>query len=178
MATKTALSLAPGPLALVQSLVNSVSPSRDDLSKVALVTRWLRSNGLLAAGTPVSEGDVRRLVATRTALKALLADAADAAAKAELNRIAHDAIVRVSFGTADARLQPAIGGVDGAIGTLLGIAYDALRDGSLARLKVCGRHECSRSFFDHSKNQSGAWCCTECGNVVNARAFRQRKSGV
>ena len=46
------------------------------------------------------------------------------------------------------------------------------------RLKVCRNDRCSVAFYDRSKNNSGVWHDARvCGNAVNLRASRARRSG-
>lgn len=44
------------------------------------------------------------------------------------------------------------------------------------RIKACANEHCRWAFYDDSRNRSRRWCCSsECGNVMKARAFRQRQ---
>lgn len=44
------------------------------------------------------------------------------------------------------------------------------------RLRQCGRDGCTRFFVDRSRGQNRVWCgMRECGNRVNAAAYRQRQ---
>lgn len=44
------------------------------------------------------------------------------------------------------------------------------------RIKACGNEHCRWAFYDGSRNRSRRWCdSSECGNVMKARAFRQRQ---
>jgi predicted RNA-binding Zn ribbon-like protein len=46
------------------------------------------------------------------------------------------------------------------------------------RLKMCRNDRCSVAFYDRSKNNSGVWHDARvCGNAVNLRASRARRSG-
>ncbi|WP_210767789.1 CGNR zinc finger domain-containing protein [Cellulomonas humilata] len=43
------------------------------------------------------------------------------------------------------------------------------------RLKACANPDCQWVYYDGSRNRSGRWCSmTECGDVMKARAYRQR----
>jgi predicted RNA-binding Zn ribbon-like protein len=142
---------------------------------------WLVDHGLLHGGEPLDDADLRRALEAREALRALL-DAnngatVDAVATATLNRIADGARLRMQFERdGHARLAPAAGSVDAALGRLLAIVYTAMADGTWARLKVCRNEACRWAFYDYSKNRSGAWCTMAvCGNRAKARTYRQRR---
>ena len=65
-------------------------------------------------------------------------------------------------------------GLDGVLGVLVAIAYEAMRDGSWARLKAC--RNCGYLFWDASRNRSAAWCSMRlCGNRLKVRRHRRRR---
>src|SRR5262249_9657781 len=135
-----------------------------------------------AADAPVTEGDLRRAVALRESLRALLhahthGEAPAAATLEHLNQLAGNSPLTVRFqDDGEAALVPDIGGVDGAFARLLSIALRPMLDGSWRRLKACSNPPCTRAFYDRSKNASGKWCTmATCGNRLNARAYRRRK---
>ena len=174
---------APGPLALVQAFVNTydVAPHREELHSPQALRAWLVDHGLLHDGEPLSDADLRRALEAREALRALL-DAnngatVDAAAITTLNRIAERAHLRVQIERdGHARLAPAAGSVDAALGRLLALVYTAMAEGTWARLKVCRNEACRWAFYDYSKNRSGAWCTMAvCGSRAKARTYRQRR---
>jgi predicted RNA-binding Zn ribbon-like protein len=174
---------APGPLGLVQAFVNSVNleSGPDLLADPDGLRAWLVERGLLKEAEPVGQDDLRRAVAVREALRALLLannGAADEPAATEaLNCAAARARLVVRF-DADgaARLEPAVAGVDSALGRILAIVYTANAEGSWHRLKACREDVCRWAFYDASKNRSGAWCTmADCGNRAKARAYRQRR---
>src|SRR5437588_10452181 len=67
---------APGPLALVQALVNTPygqgRRAHVELTNPEQLRAWLVAHQLLADGTPVTEGDFRRVLQLREALRSLL----------------------------------------------------------------------------------------------------------
>ena len=75
-----------------------------------------------------------------------------------------------------AGLEAAGQGVDAALARLLAILYAATVDGTWQRFKVCGNDTCRWAFYDRSKNRSGLFCGTACGNAVHARAYRRRRA--
>ncbi|WP_421732621.1 CGNR zinc finger domain-containing protein [Cellulomonas sp.] len=78
----------------------------------------------------------------------------------------------VSFG-GGAALEPA--GGDGVVAGLLSEVHRAHASGEWTRLKACANPDCQWVYYDGSRNRSGRWCSmTECGDVMKARAYRQR----
>jgi predicted RNA-binding Zn ribbon-like protein len=175
--------LAPGDLALVQRFVNTadLETGSDELSDAAQLAAWLDDAGLVPAGTRFDEPGRERIVEFREALRALLlanhGEEPDRAAIATLDRAARDARVVVAFDAdGSARLAPAEGGVDGALGRLLGIVARAQADGTWPRLKACPADACGWAFYDRSRNRSRTWCAMSvCGNRAKARSYRARQ---
>ncbi len=174
---------APGPLRLVQALANSRDPrsAADELTTPARLAAWLDRHGLLGGGEPASDGDLRRAVALREAVRELLlannGGPTEPATLALVNRALRDADPVVRFlpgGTVEVgALAP---GVTGALGHLLAIAFSAMTDGTWTRLKACREPTCRRAFYDHSKNRSGTWCdMATCGSRAKMRAYYRRK---
>ncbi|MEY2513924.1 MAG: hypothetical protein QOJ89_1282 [bacterium] len=127
-----------------------------------------------------SAGDLRRSIELREALRAQLrahhGDPLDPQAASVLDAAAQRARLTLRF-TGDERtaLEPAAGGVDGALGRLLAIVKDAIDDGTWSRLKVCAAETCQWAFYDESRNRSGTWCDMRvCGNRAKVRGFRER----
>ncbi len=177
---------APGPLALVQALVNTQygqgRRAHVDLTSPEQLRAWLVAHRLLPDGTPVSEGDFRRVVQLREALRSLLGANNEQVTPASqidvLDRLASNAPLTVRFQHEGApALEPDIAGVDGATARLVGIVFTAMTDGTWARLKTCRNERCQKAFYDTSKNRSGAWCSMAgCGSRFKARAYRHRRA--
>ena len=176
---------APGELELVRQFVNTFDWEDviDHLPTPAALRDWLSERGLLAEGEPVSEADLRLSVEVREALRSLLmannGAEPDPDAIETLNSAARVGPVLVRFGgDGDGELAPAGSGVPAALGTLLGIVYRSMSDGSFQRLKACPAHDCLWAFYDYSKNRSKQWCTMEvCGNRAKARSYRERLRG-
>jgi len=175
---------APGDLVVVQEFVNTLDmeSGQDRLADPAKLRAWLQDFGLLADGGPMDHRDHQRALALREALRALLigntrGEGAGAAA-GELNDAARASPLLVTFDAAGAaHLQSAGKGVDGALGKLLGIVFESMANGSWPRLKACQGDHCHWVFYDHSKNQSGAWCSMAvCGSREKTRAYRRRQA--
>ncbi len=168
---------------LLQRFVNSHNhdfpPEWDRIGTPVKAQAWLRQNGLVAPGSRVSSADVARLIEFREALRAL----AIANQRGEPEPAATDAIRTLSGtaplsvaidGTGRTALEPAMRGVDGAVGTLLGILHEAQLTGNWSRMKAC--RNCEYAFFDRSKNRSAAWCAMSiCGNRTKNRAYYRRR---
>jgi predicted RNA-binding Zn ribbon-like protein len=174
---------APGRLELLQRFINSYNHDFprdwDRIGTREKAQAWLRQKRLVAPGDRISGADAARLRELREALRALaLANHAgrpEAAATDVINRVSGRA--RLSVAVDDAgrtALEPARGGVDGAVATLLGILHEAQLTGQWARMKGC--RKCGYAFFDRSKNRSAAWCAMSiCGNRTKNRAYYRRR---
>ena len=148
----------------------------------AAMGRWLREQGLITAEVIVTEGDYRRAVELREALRqSVRRSSHDVTTSAEaletINHIARHTLLKVHFaGPTQACLVPESGGVDGVLARAVGDAYTAMWTGLWARLKVCQNDACGKAFYDGSKNHAGVWCSTRtCGNRMHARTYRQQK---
>jgi predicted RNA-binding Zn ribbon-like protein len=177
---------APESLALVQALVNTQYGqgwrAHVELTNPEQLRAWLVARRLLTDGTPVTQGDFRRVLQMREALRILLrannAREMPASAVEALNRLASNAPLTVRFQhNRVPSLEPDIAGVDGALARLVGIVFTAMTDGTWARLKTCRNERCQKTFYDTSKNRSGAWCSMAgCGSRLKARAYRHRRA--
>jgi predicted RNA-binding Zn ribbon-like protein len=154
----------------------------DDWPDRAAMEDWLRKHNLIAAEDMVTEGDFRRAVAMREALRQLLrrspeADSAHDDARATLGGIASHLLLKVDIVSASvSRLSPESGGVDGFLAQVLAEMYTSMATGTWQRLKVCHNTACSRAFYDGSRNRSALWCSAKaCGNRMHARAYRQQR---
>ena len=173
---------APGALEVVRAFVNTKYGSRhNELTTAGQLRTWLLRHGLLNKDAPVTEGDFRRAVEVREAIRGLLRAHAggqpDAHCVAALNDVARNAPLRAVFDEAGtARLTPDIGGVDGALSFILGVVVMAMVNGTWTRLKACRNAPCQFAFFDRSRNRSAIWCSMSiCGNRLNSRLYRQRR---
>ena len=176
---------APGPLALVQALVNTqyglTRRAHVELTSPEQLRVWLIEHDLLEEGIPVTEDDLRRVFLLREALRDLLRannETAMPASQVEaLNHLASSAPLTVRFHhDGQVTLEADIAGVDGALAQLLGIVFTAMKDDTWSRLKACRNERCQKAFYDTSRNRSGAWCSmTGCGSRLKASTYRQRR---
>jgi predicted RNA-binding Zn ribbon-like protein len=174
---------APGPLRLVQSLVNTVEmpDGADRLADPDDARPWLIDNGLLAPRAAATAADLELLRAVREALRTMLVHNAggpppNKTALAVLRTLAEGATARADLGD-DGEIRLAADGNslrERLIDVLL-IVRDAQRDGTWALLKACANDECQWAFYDKSRNHGGTWCdMATCGNKLKNRAFRAR----
>lgn len=175
---------APGPLARIQALVNTVElpAGPDRLGDLDDAEPWLVAHGLLPSGDHPSREDLDQLRQVREALRALLIhNSGGPPPPAE-----HLDVLRALTETATAKVELASDGTVGlsAAGDslrerlleLLVVIRDAQRDGTWARLKACANEECAWAFYDRSRNHGGTWCVmAECGNKLKNREFRARR---
>jgi predicted RNA-binding Zn ribbon-like protein len=171
---------APGELELVRTFLNTVHFLTGDegLATPHALRAWLVEHGLLSEGAALGDAEFERALAVREAIRDLVdANYGDEVPDVSLRTLREASVrapLRFSFernGAATA--EPAVGGLDGALGRLLGIVYDAMRQGEWSRLKTCRDPRCRWLFYDRSKNRSGAWCdMASCGNRAKARRRR------
>jgi predicted RNA-binding Zn ribbon-like protein len=174
---------APGPLALVQALVNTVElpEGADRLADPGDARPWLVDTGLLAPKAALTDADLEFVRAVREALRAMLVHNAggpppNKSALGVLRAVAEGGTARADLGDRGEVRLAATGDSlrDRLVGLLL-IVRDAQRDGTWVLLKACANDECQWAFYDKSRNHGGTWCeMSACGNKLKNRAFRAR----
>jgi CGNR zinc finger protein/putative stress-induced transcription regulator len=175
---------APGNLELVQRFMNlhehgpgaagDLPPSRE------LLEDFLRSRGLLDDGTPFMEADRDAALALHRALHAKVRTVGGAGLAegdaAAIDQAGGRAGLRPHFGLSGPDLVPTEGGVAGALGRIVAVAFLSDLEGTWGGLKECAGNDCNAVFFDRSKNHSGRWCSmSTCGNRAKVRAWRERR---
>lgn len=176
---------APGGLALVQAFLNSTDREDrvDALGDVDGLRAWLSEHRLPGATDPLREGDRRRLVIFREALRAVIAgrdhDGVDPTDQDVVNEAAREAMLTVVFDRRGrAALEPVVPGLDALVARLVADITAASMAGTWVRLKVCPRTACGWAFYDASKNRSGRWCAMAvCGNRTKSARSRARRAG-
>jgi hypothetical protein len=171
---------APGDLDLVRafiSLHDHPGGDRDVSLRPSLesVEAWLRARADLEG--PASHADITWAGEVLDDLRTKAIGEVTPEVTERLNAAARRARVTLCFGCEDeAPVHSEAGGVRGAVGRLLGIAFLAELDGTWQRLRPCASTECRSVFWDGSKNRSGRWCSMEaCGNKAKVRAYRERE---
>jgi predicted RNA-binding Zn ribbon-like protein len=174
---------APGPLMLVQTLVNTVElpDGADRLADPTDARPWLVYTSLLAPQAELTDADLDLVRAVREALRAMLVHNAggpppNKSALAVLRTVADGGTARADLDdTGEVRLSAHGDSVRDRLVELLLIIRDAQHDGTWARLKACANDECQWAFYDKSRNHGGTWCeMSVCGNKLKNRAFRAR----
>lgn len=175
---------APQPLALIQAVVNTRYGQKrpDDWKSPEQLHGWLLEHQLLQQDVAMTQGDLRRMIDLREALRSLLLynNGGEIAGEqlVTLNHLARHALFSVHFRPdGQAELVPGSEGLDGIIAHLLSIVFTAMQKGTWARLKVCRNERCSKAFYDSSKNGSSIWCSMAlCGSRTKARTYRRRRA--
>jgi predicted RNA-binding Zn ribbon-like protein len=164
--------------------VNSIDLERpetlDAFADLGGARVWLADAGVDPVG--LERAGLRDLRDLREAFRsALLAHTGEGDAQATWRALVEQLgsiRLEVSFAAdGQAELEPADGaGAPALRGALAAAVYDALRDGTWQRLKVCRKHSCLYAFYDRTKNGCGAWCSMEtCGNRAKAQRRRARE---
>jgi predicted RNA-binding Zn ribbon-like protein len=177
--------VAPGELAVIQDFLNTqygqARHAHVELANPEQLRTWLVARSLLANDIAITEGDFRRVIQLREALRVFLhtnnSFEASTVPDEILNNLASNAPLTVHFRPDELPvLEPDIAGIDGMIARLVGIVFTSMIDGTWARLKVCRNERCQKAFYDISKNHSGVWCSmTVCGSRFKAQVYRQRR---
>ena len=161
---------APPPLRLVQLFLNTQSheTGRELLGSPAKAAEWFAEQGLEVGR--VRPGDLGRARELRRELRAFVAG------KKPSRTLRHAADrARLTIDLEQPELVANAPGVDGALGAILAVVYEAVRDGSWSRLKAC--RTCGWAFWDESRSRTGAWCSMQlCGNRAKVRRYRARLS--
>ncbi len=174
------LTPAPGDLRLLQAFLNTADPAEGtDLVSPRALNDWLELWDLVPRGTVLGDGDLRRALEVREALRGLLVARGGGVTSEEavrrLEQATAAATIRVRFGAEGrARLEPAADGLDAALARLCGIVAAAQFEGTWRRMKICVGKSCGAVFFDFSKNLSGKWCSPRCGSRSSSLNYRRR----
>jgi predicted RNA-binding Zn ribbon-like protein len=161
---------APQPLRLVQLFVNTTDheTSRELLGSPPHLRNWLRAH--LRDPGRVDPVGAERARAFRAALHDLVRTGSPEA-RARVEDVARRARLTVSLDPP--HLAPQAPGLDGVLGELVTVTYEAMRNGSWSRLKAC--RNCGYLFWDASRNRSAAWCSMQlCGNRIKVLRHRRR----
>lgn len=177
-------------IATLESFLNTADRynGTDELGEVHHGGRCLRSIGLL---TTEDDLDAAALGVIRDARECLrqLATANTQQRRPRPQRIeeleqmlsvGHLQLGLSTAGSIEASLKPAA--AQGALGSVVaGVAaavYDTVQAGVWQRVKACANEGCQWAFYDRSRSRTGRWCdMRACGNLLKARAYRQRQRG-
>ena len=170
---------APGDLRIIDAFVNTVDAAAgtDELTDFRGLGSWLAKWGLLPSDREVSEGDVRRALEIRRGLRALMAVNSGAEPKADvaekLEQATGEVRLRLRFDRdGSIRVQLLAETCEDALGSLVGLVFQAQLDGTWSRFKICSAKDCRTAFYDHAANHAGKWCSLRCGDRMRARERR------
>ncbi len=180
---KTGKKPAPGELAIVQGLVNTldVETGVDDIGTEKQLKGWLVRHGLLQSAEKVSSADLQAARLLREGLRSLLlvnnGGSVRPSKLKQLNRLLSLFPLAMSCDLSGRpSLIPSSQGTAGAFEFILSQIVLAVRQGTWSRLKACNEPKCNWAFYDGSKNSSGRWCLMSvCGSREKARAYRRRR---
>lgn len=150
----------------------------DGLASPKDLAAFLRDHGL-PCDRPLTSDLLAEALRLREALRALLAAEPPARRQRDLQQPLNAALagfpLLVTLDGTDASLRPFRRDALAGLSRIAAELHDAVRDGSLARLKMCASEDCRRVFFDRSKPGTRRWCqAALCGNRNKTRAYRAR----
>ncbi|NEC10245.1 CGNR zinc finger domain-containing protein [Streptomyces sp. SID7909] len=162
---------APGGLALIEALVNSlnVETGADSLDTV---------EG--RAAFALAESDVPTARALREALRAAcLAHAghcSDDSPLCVLDRLLAEAPLRVTVGAAGGAALCPVEEPPGLTARIAAAVAAASADGTWARLKACEAEDCRWAYYDRSPAGRRRWCSMSvCGARAKMRTYRAKR---
>ena len=174
---------APAGLERVRRFVNSaeLEHGADELASPAVAYPWLAAEGYELECEP-TEAELQTLRSFREAVRAELVAHNDGTQAADAWRqlaafLAEASLRIVPLEPGSLALAPASGNLaQRVVAEVSARIYDAIAEGTWARLKACRKGSCHWAFYDHSKNGSAAWCdMAVCGNRVKAARRRSRE---
>jgi predicted RNA-binding Zn ribbon-like protein len=159
----------------------AVHEQGDELKGARELGAWMSRRGLLFTNAKISPAMFETALQLRAALRDYLQrDPAERGKDREALRSLNGMIglfplkveARGKGGlTLKAARDDALAGLSAIVAEL----YDASRNGTLDRLKMCASDECRRVFFDRSKPATRRWCMSNlCGNRIKTRNYRER----
>ncbi|MEU2163053.1 CGNR zinc finger domain-containing protein [Streptomyces chengbuensis] len=164
---------APGGLALIESLVNTLSV---DTAADRLDTEAGRAAfGLTEAEVPAAR-ELRE--ALRAACLAHAGHSSPGRRAADLDRILTGAPLRVSVDdTGAVTLRPTTDPAS-LLSRVAAAIAEATAEGTWLRLKACEAEDCLWAYYDRSPAGRSRWCSMAvCGSRAKMRAYRARRGG-
>ncbi|TLQ45529.1 CGNR zinc finger domain-containing protein [Streptomyces marianii] len=164
---------APGGLALVESLVNtlSVDTGTDRLDSADGRAAF----GLTAAEVPAAK-ELRE--ALRAACLAHAGHSSPGRSAGDLDRMLTGAPLRVSVDGAGAVTLRPTADPAALLSRVATAIAEAAADGSWLRLKACEAEDCLWAYYDRSPAGRSRWCSMAvCGSRAKMRAYRARRGG-
>ncbi|HJM88208.1 MAG TPA: CGNR zinc finger domain-containing protein [Dehalococcoidia bacterium] len=151
----------------------------DDLfATPELAAGQLIAVGLIDAGATVTATEARLLQRVRDAINSLV-PGSYVASDVDYDDIAAELPLHLRLDTSAGRstLEGTPPGIAGIAARMLGLAHDAMTDGTWQRIKTCGnKDDCRWAFLDRSKNGSRVWCdMSSCGAAAKAETYRAKQ---
>ncbi len=152
---------------------------RELLDSPAKLSEWALASGTVSVSVPcgpreLSEAADLREVIYRLATALITRRQAGSEELAVLSRHGQCAPVAVSL--SPDRTITRSGTMAAVLASIARDAIELLGGPEAQRLRQCGRDGCTRMFVDRSHGRNRTWCgMRECGNRVNAAAYRRRK---
>lgn len=173
---------APGSLAVVQDLVNTVDIEAgvDNLRTVGDLAAFCAAHGVTARHLRADDVTACRELreAIRDACEAHVGVPVPRQSLATLQRLLSRGSLVLDIDEAgDARVTgaPGLGGADGIIAAVAAGIATATIDGTWPRLKACAAHECRWVYYDRSPAGRSRWCTMSiCGSRAKMRAYRRK----
>ena len=165
---------------LAVDLVNTFESFAGDelLGSVEALVDFTQDHGLEA--DDATDGDLDRLRAARSTLKAAVLSGQEAAAVSSLNAVLEHArprprLVPTSDGWVYVFADPSASVADRILATAAAGLLEELRKHGLSRFSTCKSLTCDDLFIDQSRNHSRRYCSPAvCGNRETQRAYRAR----
>ncbi|MEV7614051.1 CGNR zinc finger domain-containing protein [Streptomyces sp. NPDC089799] len=154
---------APGGLALVEELVNTLSV---DTGEDRLATRFALSGTELAEAASLRE-------ALRAALLAHAGHPTPPGTLGALNHLLAGAPLTLRIDEEGTATLAADG--DGLTARIATAVTEAVTAGTWSRLKACAAEDCQWAYYDRSPAARGRWCTMSvCGSRAKMRTYRSR----
>jgi predicted RNA-binding Zn ribbon-like protein len=157
----------------------------DELGNTQGLASWLADRGFIKPGTTIPSSLFDTAIRLRSGLRALIGcDPAKRPKNKGVLRSLNETlqlfpVIAQANYKGEMGLQSVRDDVLGGLSIIVAELYNASKDGSLDRLKMCAAKECQRVFFDRSKPGTRRWCLsTLCGNRMKTRTYRERHKDV
>jgi predicted RNA-binding Zn ribbon-like protein len=152
---------------------------RELLGSPAMLAGWVLARGAVSSAAPcevkvLREATRLREAIYRTAVAHIAGHPAMPGDITVLNH--HGTIPPVAVALGPGGMITRSGTMPAVLATIARDAIELLGGPDATRLRQCGRSGCTRMFIDLSRGQNRTWCgMRECGNRVNAAAYRRRQ---
>jgi predicted RNA-binding Zn ribbon-like protein len=157
----------------------------DELENGQGLAAWMATRGLIKPGTAISSSLFDTTIQLRSGVRALIeCDPAERLKNMDVWRLLNKSlrlfpVVVQATQSGEMEFQSVRDDALRGLAIIVAELYNASKNGSLDRLKMCAAEECQRVFFDRSKPGSRRWCSsTLCGNRTKTRTYRKRHKNI